>query len=123
MFKINKNMVQHFNKEQRMNAEYMYLSLAYAYENESEASGSRKMSLSTEKKVMRKLSGDYSFAERLLMSSYKELFKVSKEIREEHGVSLIGFVDNQEKTPENALIAWRIIYKEMEENKKKQKTA
>lgn len=106
MFKVSVSAVAEMTKKEREEAEIMYLKLAYLYENDEKPSGSYEMRKSPERIVLR----GYSYAERELVNSYKELFAVSSAVCKRSGKRLIGFVDYEEKTPKNAYLAWQLIY-------------
>lgn len=107
MIKINVAAIDKMTDNEKRFAKITYLDLAYTYENEEFASGSYAMRRSAESVCIR---GE-SRADRKLRSSWKDLFDLSKSIRERTGEKLIDFVEKEDKTPKNALIAWRQIYR------------
>lgn len=110
MFKINVSAIASMDFNERRDAELTYLELAYAYENEEMACGSRAMRTSPESVC---LSGPYTRAERKLINSFHNLFEISKSLKERTGEHLFDFVPKEERTAENALEAWYIIYSEI----------
>lgn len=119
MFEVNEAAVAKMTKMEKVNVEEMYLNLAYLYETEEIISGSRAMRRSPEEIVMQRCS--YSFAERQLVSSFKELFHISSEIYKRTGLRLIGFVNKREKTPKNAYLAWYKLYRAIDAQKVRNK--
>lgn len=119
MFKVNVSVVEKMTKMERIDAEHMYLGLAFLCEKDEKPSGSYAMKRSAESVVIQQ----YNFAERQLMSSYKELFRVSSAIYKRTGEKLIGFVDQKDKTPGNAYLAWRTVYRAIDDLKSREATA
>jgi len=115
MFKVNLGVVKEMTSQEMRNAEITYLGLAFLYENEEFASGSKAMRRSAEDVV---LASSYSYAERQLLSSYKELFHIDMAIYSRTKKHLVGFINKSDRTPENALYTWRQIYREIDDLKK-----
>ena len=114
MKRINEKAVKMMSEKEKFFAEITFLDLAYTYENEEYASGSYAMRRSAESVC---LYGE-SRADRKLRSSWKDIFDLSKSIRERTGESLIGFVEKEDKTPKNALNVWRQIYRAIDDERR-----
>lgn len=110
MFNVNINVVKDMNDKERRYCELTYLDLAYSYESEIENRATGSYAMMRDPAVI--LCG-MSRGERKLMSSFKDLFDLSKTVRERTGKTLVEFVTKEEKTPENALNAWFQLYFEI----------
>lgn len=121
MFDVNVAAVAQMTKMERIDAENMYLNLAYTYENEEIISGSRAMKRSPERIVMQRCG--YSFAERRLVESFKELFDISNRIYKRTGLALIDSIGKKDMTPKNAYQVWYKLYRAIDAQKVRDKVA